>query len=254
MGERRGFTLIELLVVISIIALLMAILLPVLGKARELARRSVCSNNLRTLALANHLYANAYKERFVPAQMENYIAWFENMAFRRIIALSNEDQEDEPTPEVWTMPKEYSCPTDKRKVDLDDPINRGIMSYGYNITGWEDPENNPYFGFHRLKVARPSEKLMFIDSHDWMCRVEGANYKRYWDRFGAVPGFRVPNTTIEVHGTVSYRHNEGANIAFFDSHVEYWKKEKVYEFGENNAETESNLKRLWEVDPSLPWE
>ena len=45
MRSRRGFTLVELLVVIAIIALLMAILMPALNKARELGKRAVCLNS-----------------------------------------------------------------------------------------------------------------------------------------------------------------------------------------------------------------
>jgi prepilin-type N-terminal cleavage/methylation domain-containing protein/prepilin-type processing-associated H-X9-DG protein len=58
MEKQRGFTLIELLVVIAIIALLLALLMPALDHARELARRSVCKANLRDLVLAWIMYAD----------------------------------------------------------------------------------------------------------------------------------------------------------------------------------------------------
>ena len=53
----NGFTLVELLVVISIIAVLVALLLPALSAAREQARRVVCANGVRQFVLATHLYA-----------------------------------------------------------------------------------------------------------------------------------------------------------------------------------------------------
>ena len=56
MRDKKGFTLIELLVVIAIIALLMAVLLPSLKKAKEQARFVICKNNLRSYALAGNMY------------------------------------------------------------------------------------------------------------------------------------------------------------------------------------------------------
>lgn len=66
-GRRgSGFTLIELLVVLAIIALLLSILLPSLGKSREVGRQTVCLSNQRQMTMAWTVYANTYKERCMP--------------------------------------------------------------------------------------------------------------------------------------------------------------------------------------------
>lgn len=58
MNKRKGFTLIELLVVIAIIAILAAMILPALSRARENARRSICMSNLKQIGVALEMYAD----------------------------------------------------------------------------------------------------------------------------------------------------------------------------------------------------
>ncbi|MFA0761430.1 MAG: hypothetical protein HZLCBSQH_001538 [Candidatus Fervidibacterota bacterium] len=78
--KRRGFTLIELLVVIAIIAILAAILFPVLSRARAKARQASCLSNLRNMAFACICYRSDYDEvnvryRFCPDWQDPPLCW-----------------------------------------------------------------------------------------------------------------------------------------------------------------------------------
>lgn len=69
--QSKAFTLIELLVVIAIIALLVSILLPSLNRAKDLAKRVICSSNLHNVAIASVLYATENNDAFAP----RYYVW-----------------------------------------------------------------------------------------------------------------------------------------------------------------------------------
>jgi prepilin-type N-terminal cleavage/methylation domain-containing protein len=72
---RKAFTLVELLVVIAIIGILVALLLPAIQAAREAARRTECSNNLKQLGLAMHSYHDTWKQFPLPGMIANELGW-----------------------------------------------------------------------------------------------------------------------------------------------------------------------------------
>ena len=79
---RGGFTLIELLVVIAVIALLMAILLPALGRAREQAKGTRCLSNLKQIGIAMHAYAADYQYLLPRAELRPGVAVYTGIDMR----------------------------------------------------------------------------------------------------------------------------------------------------------------------------
>jgi len=143
----RAFTLIELLVVISIIALLIALLLPALGKARESAENSVCRSNLRQLAIAQFAFANDHHGEFSDSKV-----WvnrpYDPTKIESVLEGELFDYVNEST-EI------YLCPVAGRLLQTDKG-EKVVRSYvqNHHLGDW------PYFGGQQLNlddVRHPSD-------------------------------------------------------------------------------------------------
>jgi prepilin-type N-terminal cleavage/methylation domain-containing protein/prepilin-type processing-associated H-X9-DG protein len=244
--KRQAFTLIELLVVIAVIAILMAILMPALNLARDQGRRIKCAGNLRSLGIANCLYAANNDDWAVPCQFEGVvngiramILWTANKQFRKYIGY---DETQTGLSTVQT-PDKYKCPSDRQEAwrhayNAESGQTGGtLVSYGYNIEDWFPSVGTPSWtatiglkviGYKASTVPQPATKLLFNEGQDWWCRWEGANYIDGWDvlgQMGSVNQYKAAG----VDGPTMYRHNESANLAFYDGHVETWHKTRLWD-------------------------
>jgi prepilin-type N-terminal cleavage/methylation domain-containing protein/prepilin-type processing-associated H-X9-DG protein len=238
----RGFTLIELLVVIAVIAMLLAVLIPALQKGREYAQRLVCATHLRGFGLANSLYTEANKGWYVtvmdwrdPKRM-GY--WPSNELFRELLGL----KEAQGQKETWQSPKKFLCPSDFiSKREVKDIQWDSYLSYAGNITDWYASAgwtNIKYAGHKEAMLPSPGNKMAFGESNDWWMWWKGSNYIDGWDVLGQ--DTITPYKKVGCDGPTLYRHSEGANVTFYDGHVEYMKKEKVF------------IKDDWDATPKRP--
>lgn len=220
--SRPGFTLIELLVVIAIIAILAALLLPSLSKAKAKAYQVQCIGNLRQLALTSQLYSDDNAGFFVPNGEGNvasgiklwvlgaehlYPEYFTNRAY--IL-----DPKYALFADYLKVPGVYKCPADR-----DEPVWAGVKyvklrSYSLNCYfNWQTPENS-VFSSSRITFRKQSE-LARYDASRYYTFVDGAPLNLCLSAFQLYTG-----TSGWLYHRPSAEHNNGGTFAFGDGHVE----------------------------------
>ena len=109
----------------------------------------------------------------------------------------------------------------------------GITSETGN--GWG---GGSFMGVRRSQLKSLGSKLLYADGTGWFCIEKwSSNYEKSWDIYGDVNG-----DFSSYYWAISYRHNEGSNILFADSHVSSLKKEKIY-----NIEDPDRNDALWSL-------
>jgi prepilin-type N-terminal cleavage/methylation domain-containing protein/prepilin-type processing-associated H-X9-DG protein len=207
-SSEKGFTLIELLVVIAIIAILAAILFPVFAKAREKAKQSKCTSNLKQCSTALMMYAQDYDgwltcNNITPAGTG--IRWVDALYDGRYLGTYN-----------VTV-----CPS-YRPYDYKSPA----LTYGWHKEDKSVYPNyiaqidvpNKYSFLNVYKIDKPAQYIMLADSIGTISTW--GNYKQQASVF---------NFDSTSGSAIHLRHNGLANIVFADGHVAACDKAKIKE-------------------------
>jgi prepilin-type N-terminal cleavage/methylation domain-containing protein/prepilin-type processing-associated H-X9-DG protein len=232
-----AFTLIELLVVIAVIAILAALLLPVLARAKEEGRCANCKSNLRQLTLCWEMYADDNHGVLAPNNWIDYIGI--GGGFNQNVSWCNGDaRTDTTTSNLETgllFPYNrstgiYHCPSDAstivdangnplpqlrtRSYNMSQSVN-GLGMYVDPVLNGGEPVDVTQPCFVKLSQVTnppPSRLFVFLDENEGSLQDDQFGYPMVNDGYYG-KWFDMP----------SNRHNQGADLSFSDGHVEYWR-------------------------------